>query len=76
MTGEKTQYQVALFQSVSAAMKAESVLKASGISYKIIPVPKEISAECGICVRFLPADREKVETVLLSGAIPFTIAGI
>lgn len=65
------QYVVALFQSVSAVMKAESALKAAGAPFKIIPVPKEISSECGICIRFLPADRSLVEPVLVSCAVVF-----
>lgn len=45
-------YEVVLFQSVSYALKAEKVLKAKGISYKLIPVPRHISSDCGFCVRF------------------------
>ena len=67
MTRNKGEFVVALFQSVSVAMKAETALKAAGVSYKLIPVPKEISSECGICVRFLPADKAAAETVF-SGA--------
>lgn len=47
-------YRVALFASVSHVMKAEKILKEAGIGYKIIPVPKSISTDCGVCVRFLP----------------------
>ena len=64
---EDLRYRVALFQSVSVAMKAESVLKAAGAPYKIIPVPKAISSECGICVRFSVSDNDQV-TGLLSEA--------
>jgi hypothetical protein len=47
-------YCVALFHSVSHVMKAEKVLKEAGIEHKIIPVPKSISPDCGVCVRFVP----------------------
>jgi len=45
-------YEVALFHSVSYALKAEKILKSRNISYKLIPVPRHISSDCGFCVRF------------------------
>jgi len=41
-----------LFHSVSYALKAEKILKSKNISYKLIPVPRHISSDCGFCVRF------------------------
>jgi hypothetical protein len=52
MAGET--YWVALFKSVSYALMAEKILKQEGIPFKLIPVPKEISADCGVCLRFTP----------------------
>ncbi len=49
---------VALFKSVSHAMKAEQLLKDAGIPFKLIPVPKSISSDCGVCIRFTPAERD------------------
>ena len=40
-----------LFPSSTEAMKADAKLASSGVSYEIVPVPKAISSECGICVR-------------------------
>lgn len=60
----KSGYLVALFASVSHVMKAEKVLKEAGVDYKIIPVPKSISTDCGVCVRFLPEERDALVTVL------------
>jgi hypothetical protein len=57
-------YCVALFHSVSHVMKAEKILKEAGIHYKIIPVPKSISPDCGVCVRFVTDMKETVVTVL------------
>lgn len=51
-------YLVALFNSVSHVMKAERMLKDAGVPHKIIPVPKAISADCGVCIRFKPEQRE------------------
>lgn len=53
-------YLVAVFESVSQVMKAEKILKSKKISYKIIPVPRNISTDCGVCIRFLPKDRKQI----------------
>ncbi len=58
-------YCVALFDSVSHVMKAEKLLKEAGVQYKIIPVPKSISSDCGVCVRFLPEQKEAIMEVLI-----------
>ena len=62
-------YGVVLFHSVQGALGAEKVLAAAGISYKLIAVPRHISSDCGFCVRFAWADREKVEKLLPAGAL-------
>ncbi len=65
MSGQ-TSYYVILFKSVSYALKAEKILKASGLPHKLIPVPKEISSDCGICLRFEQELRESIESALAS----------
>jgi hypothetical protein len=67
---EKQTYCVALFDSVSQVMKAEKVLLGAALPYKIIPVPKSISTDCGVCVRFLP---EQKETILEALRIHVTV---
>jgi len=52
MSTEAPEYEVVLFHSVSYALKAEKILRTKGISYKLIPVPRHISSDCGFCVRF------------------------
>ncbi|GAB6269744.1 MAG: hypothetical protein STSR0002_24860 [Smithella sp.] len=64
MSGQKN-YQVMLFKAVSYVLKAEKILKAEGLPHKIIPVPKHISSDCGVCLRFEPDMREKIEAALL-----------
>ena len=51
---------VVLFKSVSYALKAEKILKSEGIPFKLIPVPKHISSDCGVCLRFTPDLKEKI----------------
>jgi hypothetical protein len=43
---------VILFDSVHHALMAEKILKKEGIPIKLIPVPKHISSDCGICIRY------------------------
>ncbi|MRR15970.1 MAG: DUF3343 domain-containing protein [Deltaproteobacteria bacterium] len=61
---EQTSYCVILFKSVSYALKAEKILKAEKLPHKLIPVPKQISSDCGICLRFEPALKERIEAAL------------
>jgi hypothetical protein len=63
MSGQP-QYFVMLFKAVSYALKAERILKQESLPHKLIPIPKQISSDCGICLRFEPELREKIETVL------------
>ena len=60
----QTSYYVILFKSVSYALKAEKILKAEKVSHKLIPVPKQISSDCGICLRFGPELKEKIQAIL------------
>ena len=57
-------YMILLFDSTSAALFADRLLKKEGVPFKIIPVPRHISSDCGVCIRFSPQDREKIERIL------------
>jgi hypothetical protein len=35
-----------------------------GISHKLIPVPRHISSDCGICIRFTVDLRNRIEEAL------------
>ncbi len=60
---------VVLFPSVHFALRAEKLLKEKGIPYKLIPVPRHISSDCGICLRFFWDQRGEVEAVLNEGKV-------
>ncbi|HCS11615.1 MAG TPA: hypothetical protein DIV40_09180 [Clostridiales bacterium] len=57
-------YNYITFKSVSFAMKAESILKKKGMDYKTIPVPRSISSDCGISIRFKKEDYKEIEFLL------------
>lgn len=61
-----TDYYVMLFKAVSYALKAEKILKIEGLPHKLIPVPKQISSDCGICLRFEPALQDDIKAALAS----------
>lgn len=51
-------YSVVLFHSTSHALRAEKVLLEAGIPCKLVPVPRHLSSDCGVCVRIQRADQE------------------
>jgi len=58
------EYHVILFDSVHHALKSERILKERGIPHKLIPVPRNISSDCGICLRFTTDLKELIEEAL------------
>jgi len=57
-------YAVVLMYSTSYALRAESILHRAGIETKLVPVPRHLSSNCGVCVRIVQADREAALSVL------------
>jgi hypothetical protein len=53
-----------LFSSIHHVMRAEKLLKGKGIKVDLIPVPREISSDCGVAVE-LSAESEEEAFVLL-----------
>ncbi len=73
MTEPSVKYLVALFKSVSHALHAERVLKEANVPHKIIPVPRTMSSDCGVCIRFLPEHSEVLENTLAGKVETYTI---
>jgi len=68
------EYGCVLFDATQAAIRAEKTLKAAGLRVKLIPVPRQLSADCGVCIRFVWAERAQVEAFLRAAGVP--IAGV
>jgi len=66
-------YNVVLFLSVSHAIRAEKLLKACGIDCKLIPVPRHLSSDCGLCLRFPTGRANEVEKALRGILKDYTI---
>ena len=58
------EYHVILFDSVHHALWSEKILKEKGLPHKLIPVPRHISSDCGICLRFTANLRNNIEDAL------------
>ena len=63
MTSRKS-HVVILFKSVSYALKAEKILKRERLPHKLIPVPKQISSDCGVCLMIDSDARDNVVRAL------------
>jgi hypothetical protein len=63
MTDKKSDY-VMLFKAVSYALKAEKILKKESLPHKLIPVPKHISSDCGICLMIHVDVKDKIVAAL------------
>jgi hypothetical protein len=65
MSGES--YAVILVHATSHAMRIEKLLGKRGVACKMIPVPRQLSSDCGVCIRILQAHvevaRDTVEAV-------------
>jgi len=55
---------VAIFHSIHRVMKAEKLLKAEQLEILLIPVPRQLSSDCGLAIRFSLALRDEVAGVL------------
>ena len=61
---DKKSYNVILFKAVSYALKAEKILKKEGLPHKLIPVPKHISSDCGVCLMIHLDVKDKIIAAL------------
>lgn len=59
-----SEYMVVLFHSTNYAVWASDVLKRSDIWYKMVPVPRHLSSDCGSCVLLRKDDEERVRVLL------------
>ena len=51
MSESALNYRLYLVPSASHAVKGENALIVAGIACALIPVPRTISSECGVCLR-------------------------
>jgi hypothetical protein len=73
MTPEEP-FAVVLFESVSHALQAEKIIKSQNITGKLIPVPRHLSSDCGVCLRINLSSKDPVKTILKGKMDFFEIA--
>ena len=57
------------FFTVHQALRAEKVLMEAGFKISMIPVPRELSSDCGIALAFACEEEMKVKAVLDSNTV-------
>lgn len=57
-------YAVILFPSTHHAIRAEKKARENGLVVKLIPVPRHLSSDCGVCLRCSPDQKETLECLL------------
>ncbi len=60
---------IALFETTRAVLKCERLCKVASIQCKVIPVPRDLSAGCGMAIVLSEVDAERVENMLRDEAI-------
>jgi hypothetical protein len=60
---------VILFPSIHFALRAEKLMKEKGVPYKLIPVPRHLSSDCGVCLRFSWEQKEGIEAALKEAGV-------
>ncbi len=65
---------ILLVHTSGHAFSIEKALKKRGINCRLTPIPRRVSSDCGICVRFESDQLETVEA--FTRTLPFDIQGI
>lgn len=66
-----SEFYLLTFNSTHEAMDVEVRLKENDISNKIIPLPTQISASCGLSIKVIATQKEKLYTYLNTNTIGF-----
>ena len=61
---------VVIFNTTSAALRAEKVVRRAGLDAKLVPTPRHLSSDCGIALRFNWPDADAVRRALEEANVP------
>ena len=61
---QKKEHLILTFQTTTQAMAVEKFCAEPGLPGRIIPVPREITAGCGLAWKATPEDRERLHSAL------------
>jgi len=62
---------ILIFHSIHRVMKAEKTLKAAGLDVRLMPVPRQLSSDCGLSITCHLGDREAIEQTLDEAGCPY-----
>ena len=60
----KENFYVISFDSTHHAIKGEKLFKDVNLNIRMMPTPREITASCGLSIRFEVGDLEEVEDII------------
>jgi hypothetical protein len=60
---------IAIFHSIHRVLKAEKILKQAKVDFLLIPVPRQLTSDCGRALRFSPEAREQLLQVLTAAEL-------
>jgi hypothetical protein len=60
---------VAIFHSIHRVLRAEQLLKRDQVAFLLIPVPRQLTADCGLALRIAPAQLAAVYAVLAAATL-------
>ncbi len=60
---------VLLVHSTTHAIYFEKQFSKAGIACQMAPVPRQLSSDCGVCVRYSRADRQRVQEIVDNSGI-------
>lgn len=60
---------LAVFNSTHRVLKAENLLKQSGLPILLIPAPRALSTECGLAIRFTYEEMDAVKAALAENSL-------
>ena len=61
---------VAIFHSIHRVLKAEKILKLAKVDFLLIAVPRQLTSDCGLALRFSPEVKDELLAVLANENLP------
>ncbi len=68
------EFAVVLFHTSNHAFRAERVLGKEGIACKLVPVPRHLSSDCGVCAQIRREHQQDTARILQAARVE--VAGI
>ncbi|MBN1535595.1 MAG: DUF3343 domain-containing protein [Anaerolineales bacterium] len=66
-----SEHAVILVDSTSHALRIEKLFKEQALECRLIPVPRHLSSDCGVCVRILAPEIEGIKALLMQHHVEY-----